>query len=145
VQFLYDASGVGQPMCQWMVVTLGTWHPFKQANHVLWKQWSKRIFAPLFHDLIPNARFFLKPKLATISTFLTYIRFAYPKFRDELEEAIQYCKIHNSRPIELSHLRDLAKLIEWFIPVVDNLFYVVCLLSCDLMPVRIPCFSFVCA
>ena len=55
LQFMFDLSNVGRPMRGWLCVQLGTWHPYKQANCVLWSHWGPTIFGPLFHELIPNA------------------------------------------------------------------------------------------
>ena len=120
LQFLYDPSGVGSDMRSWMVLTLGTWHPYKQANKLIWLHWDKRIFAPLFHDLIPQSNFFQGARLVTQATYLTYVRLAYPSFKNELKEAIASCEEGGVRRVELSHLKDLQRLCEFFIPVVSD-------------------------
>ena len=119
LQFMYDPSGVGSAMRKWCVVTLGTWHPYKQANTLIWHHWATRVFAPLFHDLIPQSKFHLSARLVSISTFLTYVRLAYPMFKAELAEAITFCTNKGNRIKELSHLVDLRRLCEFFIPVVS--------------------------
>ncbi len=106
-------------MRSWLHVQLGTWHIYKQANTVVWKHWSERIFAPLFHDLIPDANFNKKARLTTISVFLTYVRLSYPSFRDELNAALKSVTDANQR-VAISHLRDLKKLCEFAIPVVGS-------------------------
>ena len=116
-----------------MTVTLGTWHPYKQANIVIWKQWAERIFAPLFHDLIPGAKFKIKNRLVVISTFLTYIRLAYPSFKAALKDAIAFCTAHDSRRTELSHLVDLRRLITFFIPAVSQLISLILMKSLSLL------------
>ena len=87
-QFFFDASGVGAPMRGWLCVQLGTWHPYKQANTVIWTHWAPRVFGPLFNELIPNANFNKKAGLSTVASFLTFVRLAYPSFRSELQAAI---------------------------------------------------------
>ena len=114
---MYDKSDVGLAMRSWLTVTLGTWHPYKQATQVVWKHWSKRVFAPLFHDLIPNANFNPNAKLATVATFFTYVRLAYPHFKDQLTAARTECKSKDDR-IGVSNLSDLMRLLEFFLPVV---------------------------
>lgn len=120
LQFFYDPSGVGKPMRSWLCVQLGTWHPYKQANTLLWTHWSARIFAPLFNELISNANFQPKARLSTIAKFLTIVRLAFPSFRTNLEDALRHQQQLNTNRVAVSHLRDLKKLLEFFIPVVRN-------------------------
>ena len=54
-------------------MTLGIWHPYKQANSVVWSHWGARFLAPYFRHLIPNSDF---SALVTIVTYFTYIRLA---------------------------------------------------------------------
>ena len=105
-------------MRDWFTVTLGTWHPYKQANLLVWHHWGQRIFGPLFHDLVPNGGFFDKPKLITIATFFTYVRLAYPYFRGVLEAAMERHKGDKRWPHVHAALLDLHQLLEFFIPVV---------------------------
>lgn len=116
---MYDPSGVGRGMRKWAVVTLGTWHPYKQANTLIWHHWAARVFAPLFHDLIPQSKFHLSARLVSITAHLSYVRLAYPMFKAELTEAINFCTDKGNRIVELSHLQDLKNLCEFFIPVVS--------------------------
>ena len=46
MQFIYDASGVGTPTGAWLCVTLGVWHPYKQANSVVWSHWGPPLLPP---------------------------------------------------------------------------------------------------
>ena len=106
-------------MRQWLCVQLGTWHPYKQANTVVWSHWGPRIFAPLFNEMIADANFNKKARLTTIACFLTYVRLAYPLFRRQLTEAMRSVKALGMDKVGLSHLRDLQKLCQFFIPVVS--------------------------
>ena len=106
-------------MRQWLVVQLGTWHPYKQANTLIWSHWGPRIFAPLFNELIGNANFKRKAKLSTIVKFLTIVRLSYPSFRQTLDTAIKTTQSANVDRVAISHLRDLKKLLVFFIPVVS--------------------------
>ena len=123
-QFLYDKSDVGRPMRSWMCLTFGTWHAYKQVCSVIWDHWSERVFGPLFHHLIPNANFRRTARLSSIATFMTYIRLAYPSFKNQLRTATLYhkCRSASNDKVALSHLRDLRKLCEFFIPVVGSSF-----------------------
>ena len=105
-------------MRSWLCVQLGTWHPYKQANTVVWTHWAERVFGPLFNELIPNANFNKKAGLSTVASFLTFVRLAYPSFRSELQAAIERVRASDQDVIAMSHLRDIKKLVEFFIPAV---------------------------
>ena len=122
LQFLYDASKVGQPMQRWLCLSLGTWHPYKQACSVIWQHWAERTFGPLFNHIIPGANFNYKARLPTICTFMSYVRMAYPHIKLNLKSAIETkkAKLTDNDVIAYSHLVDLKKLCEYFIPVVPQ-------------------------
>ena len=108
-------------MRQWLSVQLGTWHTYNQANTVIWSHWGPRIFAPLFNELIPNSNFNRKARLPTVALFLSYARLAYPSFRKQLDEAMKTVSARNMDREGLSQLRDIKKLLQFFIPVVRYL------------------------
>jgi hypothetical protein len=128
---LYDSSKVCDSMRQWFTVTLGSWHPYKQANLIVWGHWGQRWFGPLFHDLIPNGKFFKSPRLITVATFFTYVRLAYPYFRNDLKNAMAKSKGDTQVPATYAALLDLHQLLEFFIPVVCDV-NVVCL-ACQVL------------
>ena len=115
---MYDPSDVGKPMRKWLTVQLGTWHCYKQGNTVVWDHWAPRVFAPLFHEIISDANFNQKARLSTIARFFTYVRLAYPTFRAELTTTLKSMTALGVDRVGISYLRDLKKLIEFFIPVV---------------------------
>ena len=136
VQFLYDASRVGEPMQRWLCLTLGTWHPYKQACTVVWQHWAQRIFGPLWNHLIPGANFMSKARLPSICTLLTYVRLAYPHFKRQLSSAIRTsrARVTDNEVVAFTNLVDLKKLCEYFIPVVSmNFFIETCSVSLILM------------
>ena len=108
-------------MRQWLVVQLGTWHPYKQANTLIWSHWGPRVFAPLFNELIGNANFHRKAKLSTIAKFLTIARLSFPSFRKTLDKALKTAQSANVDQVAISNLRDLKKLFLFFIPVVSHM------------------------
>ena len=107
-------------MRQWLVVQLGTWHTYKQVNTLIWSHWGPRIFAPLFNELIGNANFKRKAKLSTIIKFLTIVRLSYSSFKKTLDVALKTVQDANMDRIAISNLRDLKKLLVFFIPVVSG-------------------------
>ena len=115
---MYDNSEVGKPYRSWCCVQLGTWHSYKQACTVVWGHWAARVFAPLYNFLINNANFRKKARLTTIARFLTYVRLAYPFFRQELKDTISEVRAANLDNVAKTQLYDLTKLLVYFIPVV---------------------------
>ena len=105
----------------WLCVQLGTWHPYKQANGVLWSHWGPTVFGPLFNELIPDANFNKKAKLSTIVKFLNTVRLSYPHWKSDLNSALKDVQSVNVDAVAISHYRDLTKLMEFFIPVVSQL------------------------
>jgi hypothetical protein len=129
LQFLYDASGVGSPTGAWLCVTLGLWHPYKQANSVVWSHWGPRFLAPLLHHFAPGANFSGGARLITIITYFTYIRLAAPSFAKQLQDAIKAARADRARPLALAYLLDLRCLVFFCIPVVTSL-HLVCRRCC---------------
>ena len=126
LQFIYDASGVGTAMGAWLCVTLGVWHPYKQANTVVWSHWGPRFLAPFFNHFVPGANFTGKARLITIITYFTYIRLAAPSFATQLQDAIKAARADRARPLALAYLLDLRTLVFFCIPVVRSLHLVRC-------------------
>ena len=108
-------------MKSWFSVCLGTWHPYKQANIVVWTTWVQRWIGPLYHEICPAGNVPKKPKLIVASTFFTYMRLAYPKFRGQLEGALARHQNNQNDPEIYAALLDLHQLFEFFIPVVFDL------------------------
>ena len=135
---MFDRSNVGRPMRGWLCVQLGTWHPYKQANCVLWAHWGPRIFGPLFNELIPNANFNKKAKLSTVVKFLNITRLSYRSWKSDLDSARQQVEEKNMDLVAKSHLRDLTKLMQFFIPVVSGVIvcwlFLLILMKCKLKP-----------
>ena len=101
-------------------MTLGIWHPFKQANSVVWSHWGARFLAPYFNHLIPNSNFSASARLVTIVTYFTYIRLALPDFAAELHAGIKTRQLP-AKSLILAYLLDLRDLLFFAIPVVSLL------------------------
>ena len=119
LQFIYDSSGVGRDTGEWLCVTLGIWHPYKQANSVVWSHWGARFLAPYFHHIAPASNFSRSARLITIVTYLTYIRLAAPEFAQQLQDAIKVARTLRDKPLVLAYLLDLRTLIFFCILVVS--------------------------
>jgi hypothetical protein len=111
MQFIYDSSGVGTPTGAWLCVTLGVWHPYKQANSVVWSHWGPRFPAPYFHHIVPGSNFSTGARLITIISYFTYIRLAAPSFAAQLQAAIKTARADRARPLALSYLLGLRTLV----------------------------------
>jgi hypothetical protein len=112
-----DESNVCEPLKGRVIPILGTWHISKQIHAVVWGVGSKCFFKGLFNELCPGATFFNKGvKLRTQMTFMMFIRLSYPKFRQQLVDAIQNRHVHDVQKV---HLRNLRTLIEIMIPIVS--------------------------
>jgi hypothetical protein len=118
LQFFYDSSGVGRGTGAWLCLSLGTWHPYKQANTVVWKHWAARFIAPFYNHIVPRFNFRGSARLVTISTFFTYIRLAVPHFAQQLHAAVKAARLKRDKPLVLAYLLDLRDLIYFAIPVV---------------------------
>ena len=118
VQFVFDSSGVGKGTGEWLCVTLGVWHPYKQANTVVWSHWGPRFLAPYFNHVVPGSNFRSKARLITIISYFTYIRLAAPAFAEQLQDAIKAARKVPAKPLILAYLLDLRSLIFFAIPVV---------------------------
>ena len=118
VQFVFDSSGVGKGTGEWLCVTLGVWHPYKQANTVVWSHWGPRFLAPYFNHVVPGSNFRSKARLITIITYFTFIRLAAPSFAKQLQDAIKAARALRQRPLALDYLLDLRTLVFFCIPVV---------------------------
>ena len=86
---MFDLSGVGRGTAYWLYVTLGIWHPYKQANNVVWNHYGPRFLGPYFNHLVPGSKFSSSARLVTIATFFTYIRLALPAISVQLHEAVK--------------------------------------------------------
>ena len=102
-------------------MTLGVWHPYKQANTVVWGHWGPRLLAPFFNDIVPGSNFQCKARLITIITYFTHIRLAAPSFAKQLQDAIKTARADRARPLVLSYLLDQRILVLFCIPVVGCL------------------------
>jgi hypothetical protein len=120
LQFIYDLSGVGVDTGEWLCVSLGTWHPYKQANTVVWSHWAARFLAPYFNHIVPGSNFRTSARLVTISSYFTYIRLALPLFASQLHAAIKAARLMLAKPLVLAYLLDLRDMLYFAIPVVRN-------------------------
>lgn len=112
---MYDTSGCGESMKQFLSITLGVWHPLKQATLLIIRMFKTLFIAPLFHFLHPGELFFQKPSFTQGTYLLSLIRLAYPSFKDNLRDIIKDQAVVFEMRVVAQNLFDLC---EFFIPLV---------------------------
>ena len=116
---MYDLSGCGRLLRRYTALSLAWWHNHKWATRQIVRVFGSDFIVPLFHHLFPEKGFVLdKIKHSALTTYITYIRVAYPKFKNELSVAVRRLDLNTHQKSILTNLQDMC---EFFIPVV---FYV---------------------
>ena len=111
---MYDSSGLASTLRGFCSINLGLWHIYKQASVLLWREYGRTVFAPLLHRLMCTAHYTRSP-LAMVTRYMTFIRIAYPDFRDDYLDVITN---ENLRSDQLHIALDVLDLCELWIPVV---------------------------
>lgn len=109
-----------------MGVSLAWWHSFKWSTKKIMQVFGKDLIAPMFHHLFPDREYAPeKMSLPAMTTFLTQIRLAYPRFQQQLNTSLARNDITSRQRHVLTNLSDLC---EFFIPSVqfEALLLVVC-------------------
>ena len=113
---MYDKGNGGSRLKNNVIVTLGWWHTYKIASYTVYKKFSKSFFAGCYHSLFPSKPFREHPQyLSLVIEQLSYVRLAYPFFKDQLQEALDSDHLLDHSKIELMNLQSLC---EFFIPTV---------------------------
>ena len=127
---MYDRSGAAVHLRKYMGLSLAWWHSYKWATKKILQVFGKDLIAPMFHHLFPDREYAPdKMKLPAMTTYLSYIRLAYPSFRDELGISLS----RRDLTARQSHvLQNLSDLCEFFIPAVREFVAVLFLTVCDI-------------
>ena len=113
---MYDSSGCGINLRKYVSLSLAWWHNYKWATKQIIRVFGSDIVVPLHHHLFPDRTFSIdKIPLTSQATYLTYIRLAYPKFRQTLTNALQRDGLTRNQRSILTNLEDVC---QFFIPVV---------------------------
>jgi len=103
---------------RYMSVSLGWWHNYKWATKMIGRIFSSDFFVPYFHHLFPDRTFNINSMShSALVTLCSYIRLAYPLFRQQLSQSLNGHICARKRAL-LTNLRDLC---QFFIPVVYNI------------------------
>ena len=94
---------------------MGVWHVYKQASIQVYRLASAHFMAPFFHHHFPDRKFFLVPRLRSITYRLSLVRLSYDHWRKDLRLALAADLPAGDR----QHLRNLQHLVEFFIPLVS--------------------------
>jgi hypothetical protein len=80
-QLCYDISDGGAEFREQVSVNLAWWHTYKHACMVVWKFFSRDVFAPLFHHLFPGQHFYDHPKsLSVVVSMFQIVKLAYANY-----------------------------------------------------------------
>ena len=113
---MYDQSHRAIKLRTYTGVSLAWWHSYKWATTKIMQVFGKDIIAPMFHHLFPNKEYAVaKMKLPAMATYLTFIRLAYPSFKQQLDTAAARADLTARQQAVLGNMTDL---VEFFIPVV---------------------------
>lgn len=126
---MYDRSNGGRMLRTYAGCSLAWWHSYKWATKRIMVVYATDFIAPLFHYLFPDRQFDpMKSSHSASTTILSYIRLAYPRFKDSLQQALGVATISvRQRTI----LQNLQHLCEFFIPVVRDFIMCVCYFVCS--------------
>lgn len=116
---MYDQSDRAHNLRKYTGVSLAWWHSYKWATAKIMVVFGKDFIGPMFHQLFPTKEYApTKMKLPAMTTYLSYIRLAYPSFRQQLLDLLGRGDLSVRQRTYLTNLRDLC---EYFIPVVTVL------------------------
>ena len=128
-------------LCDMICFCFCFWHAYSYAHVALWSAFRKTFLADAFWAVFPTQRLLRRPSLVLSSTLITWIRLAFPRFRDyliakitelrytmldfdvnlvtNLERGIATTKNSPFRA-KYIHLLNLHTLLEFCIPVIQN-------------------------
>lgn len=75
-----------------LFLCFGLWHAYHYAHITVWDTFRSTFLAPAFFAVFPDAKLMSRPKLTQSSTFFTWLRLAYPSFRQTLSDAVRAAK-----------------------------------------------------
>ena len=90
-RLLYSYSGLA-PLRHDLFLGFGFWHAYSYAHVALWSEFRLTFLGPAFFVLFPGQTLLDRPKLIQSTTFLMWLRLAYPQFKTDLLKALQRLK-----------------------------------------------------
>jgi hypothetical protein len=114
---MYEKTNAGARLRRYTFCSLAWWHSYKWATKEVVKVFSSDFLAPWFHHLWPEREFdSAKISHPARTTYLSYIRLAYPKFRVLLEKGLAKEGLTQRQRTLFTNLQDMCG---FFIPVVS--------------------------
>jgi hypothetical protein len=129
---MYDHSGIGALLRSKVFLALGLWHNFKQASLLIWKRFALDFIGPAFHCLFPGRDMYIQPKLANVTTILTFMRLSYPSWRKDLMDLRDRPDLPDQ---SANHVHNLTMLMDFLIPTVRD----VCFIFASVSNINIRC------
>lgn len=90
-RLLYSFTGLAPILCDLFLI-LGPWHTYMYAHVCAWSEFRSPFLASAYFHLFPSQNLFFRPRLLMSSTFFTWLRAAYPKFRPLLIHSLTSIK-----------------------------------------------------
>ena len=119
---MYDRSNAGVILRKYTCVSFAWWHAYKWTSKMIMKIFAPDFIAPYFHHFHPESAYFYdKIRLSGHSTYLTYMRLAYPNIRAKLANALLIPTLTTRQRVLLTNMQDM---FEFFIPTVCEFFSV---------------------
>jgi hypothetical protein len=113
---MYDGSGCGVKFRKFAGVGLAWWHSYKWCTKYIMKVFANDFIVPFIHYMFPTRTVKLESMDHTNHVaYLTYIRLSYPRWKQELAEALAIPTLTVRQKTLLTNMQDLC---EYFIPVV---------------------------
>ena len=118
---MYDRSGGGVVLRRYTGLSLAWWHSYKWCTKLVMKVFADDFIAPMFHFLFPGREFNVDKSRHTANvTILSYIRLAYPSFKEQLTSTLADPSLSLRGKTLLTNLQSLC---EYFIPTVLLLYH----------------------
>ena len=67
-----------------LFLVFGLWHAYHYAHVAIWNEFRATFLGSAFFKVFPDQKLMQRPKLTHSTTFFTWIRLAYPLFKDKL-------------------------------------------------------------
>jgi hypothetical protein len=114
---MYEKSNAGARLRKYTFCSLAWWHSYKWATKEVVKVFSSDFLGPWFHSLWPDRDWdAAKISHPARTTYLSYIRLAYPHFKVLLNKGLAKEGLNQRQITLFTNLKDMC---EFFIPVVS--------------------------
>jgi hypothetical protein len=118
---IYSKNAAMAGTRSWFAPSLGCWHSYKQGNIQVFRAFRHEFLAQLHFEMFPAQPWFANlARLPKLVLLFSWIRLAYPAFRQNLKDAITQMRLNEeSTKAGYVHLKNLEFMCEWCIPLVS--------------------------